>query len=82
MAHKHKWDWWRRADGVYFHEDGIICTKCKEHIDDDDLINRLNATEKLTAEDARMAEDILSDFSTRLSDALRSYVDALQESEE
>ncbi len=52
-AHRHEWDWWRRADGVYYHEDGIICTICKTPIEDDDLIRRLNAVEYLSLWNAK-----------------------------
>lgn len=64
---------------------GLIfyCRNCKRAFNNDEIERRFNATERLSAEDARYAERWLADAPPyKLADMLKDYASALEGSDE
>lgn len=73
MTHVHEWRVWGASDEYGTHWAGANCKHCPAQLHESIVNQRLNATERLSAEDAR--EHILT---TRFIDRLEAYAAALE----
>ena len=82
--HVHEWRWQDNGEGYYW----FFCDNgpdCNAELDTEEAEARLNATERLSAEDAKEAERFVPSWEVKhnqIKDALKDYANILEGKDE